>query len=87
MSENWEKMESLFKKYQNQQPPQLPKPVGSGKPDHKTLVEMMDCPDCSKGFKDRILKITGMKECKGENCNHVSKEEEEYCPNCETYFE
>lgn len=87
--ENWVKMESLIenslKKYLAK--PEIPKVAdppknGSGE-QHKTLTEMLSCPNCvpdKKAFKEALHKALGEKKC--TSCGEFEDEETEYCEHC-----
>lgn len=83
---NWEKMRELIREeLKPLQPkaaaPEPPKqPTGSGEDVHRTVAEMLDCPTCSKGAKEAILKTIGLKECK--DCHSLEKTDKEYCEHC-----
>ena len=85
--QNWEKMESLIEKSLQKylekpsSQPETPKD-GSGE-SHKTLTEMLSCPNCvpdKKAFKEAFHSLMGDKKCK--DCGKYGDEEKEYCDHC-----
>ena len=87
-TENWEKMESLIekslKKYLEKPAPNPdPQPTTGSGESHKTLTEMLSCPNCvpdKNAFKEAFHSLMGDKKCK--DCGKYGEEDKEYCENC-----
>ena len=69
--------------YNDSQKDKKPKNGSTSKTEeHKSLIEMMSCPDCAPPEKYRAAhhKLMGETECKG--CHKYGKEGQEYCEGC-----
>jgi len=93
MSEvKWEKMRAIIREEMKQNNPPPPPPaakvekVSSGDT-HKTLLEMLECPNCLPDgdmpkVKHKLQHIVGLKECKGDECHYVQSNTAGECKNC-----
>lgn len=82
-----EKIAELDAKITATQSQQIPQAQTTSNNGHKSVAEMLDCPECGKEVRKQVLKeygksLKGEKIVKCKECGLPVREEEEKCPLC-----